>query len=122
WMGVLMKRVLMIFFILFSAGNLVVGCSKIDGKVHANFKPQLDYLGSSLRNSGPVPADGSSELTLTIELKNSNGSAIEGVIPTFAISPSLGISARECTETDPAGQSTCLVRSITVGSMQVNLT
>ncbi len=69
-----------------------------------------DPANSTISGTGPVVADGVATSTIAITLKDSSGTAVDGVTPTFSGTGSYN-SYGPCSATDLSGVSTCTLAS-----------
>lgn len=67
---------------------------------------------SSISGTSPVAADGSTDSTITITLKDSNNNAVSGIVPDFdATDTGAGNTYDVCSMSDAGGVSTCYMQS-----------
>ncbi|MCE3009486.1 MAG: Ig-like domain-containing protein [Proteobacteria bacterium] len=71
---------------------------------------KVDGSRSAVTASGPVAADGTTALSVSVELKDSAGLAVAGVVPKISVSGSNN-TIGTCTVSDASGLSTCSVTS-----------
>ncbi len=104
----------------------LTGCGKISGGVTNASGPTLtsvlDFKNTEIIANGPIAADGSSELSVIIHLKNSDNSSVPGYRPTYQVTSSVGVSAGECTQSDNNGISVCILKSTQAGAKVMRLT
>ncbi len=91
---------------------ILMGCRLDDNRLRGHIKiPPNDFLRTEILTSGPVPADGSSELVLVIHLKNSNHRPVVGYRPSYEVVSGIGVVESECSESDANGASICVLKS-----------
>lgn len=78
-------------------------------------------LYSIVATGGPFTADGADPATITITLKDSNGTALPGETPTFEATGSNN-SYGVCSVTDALGVSTCSMTSTTAETKRLSIT
>lgn len=97
-----------------------VGCS---GQVElTNSSSDNDFALSHIVVNGTAVANGSSELLVVIQLKNSNGRPIKQFRPTYSIVSGAGVTGSQCTPSDTNGISTCLLKSTHSGTKRFAVT
>lgn len=98
---------------------LLVGC---DGQVHLEGGKTTDFASSQVTANGPAPADGASQVILSIHLRNSDGTPVVGFKPIYEIVSGSGVQGGDCAVSDSAGLSTCALKATTSGVKRVSIT
>ena len=106
---------------LFTLVGLISGCGKISIEVN-KFKKPFDFLKTEIISSGPVPADGTSEMLLAVHLKNSDNSSVPEYRPEYEIVTGSGVSQSNCTTSDQNGISACILKANVPGPKILRLT
>lgn len=111
-----MRKILKLSISVLSAVYLV-GCS-VDSKVTDSRAP--DFLSSKVVTSTRAYADGQSDLTVTLQLMNSDGSPVVDYQITSDLSLSgNGVFAIGCTKSNDQGFVTCVYRAVEWGNKKV---
>jgi|GEM_PF-3475688 len=98
--------------LLFSACTLEIEVKDISSQ-------PADFLLSSIVSTTRGVSDGITELLMTIELKNSDGSFVEGFTPEISIISGIPATFVGCSPSNAAGISVCSFRSSTPGLVTV---
>ena len=119
--GSLVTRSLVLYVIL---ALIFSGCGRISGGIRraGSSSSVVDFLKTEILANGPVAADGSSQLLVVIQLKNSDNTSVPNYRPTYGVTSSLGVPQSQCTTSDSNGVSTCVLKSIIPGQKTFTLT
>ena len=102
-----------------TTAGLTTACSSTSIDIQSG--PPVDF-NSSISGSSPVTANGTSDSTITIYLRDADGFGVPGIIPTFgATNTASGNAYGPCTTTDVTGLSTCQLRSTVAESKTLDL-
>lgn len=119
------KSRLLIFVYLLA--STISGCGKKESKVtFVDPTPVIesgtDYLNTAITVSGTAIADGVSSIAVSIQIRNLDNSVVQGIIPTYSITPSAAVTASTCSVSNSLGISICLVKSNGSGVKTFTLT
>ncbi|MFN7453528.1 MAG: LamG-like jellyroll fold domain-containing protein [Pseudobdellovibrionaceae bacterium] len=110
------KVIYLIIFIAFLSG---CGARKEKPEV-SGIDAKVDAATSLVSATGPVAADGSAALSVSIELKDAAGVAVAGVVPRISVTGSNN-SIGTCTASDVSGLSNCSVTSTTAQTKSISM-
>jgi hypothetical protein len=79
-----------------------------------------DFLNSTATVSAPAPADGTSLVTGTVHLQDSDGSNVQGYTPTYTVTSGMGVITANCTMSSIAGISFCQIRATQKGTKTIS--
>lgn len=86
------------------------------GGVATSASPSVeDFANTTITSDAVTSADGSSVMTVTVQLINSDGSFVSNFKPAYSVTPQAGIIASPCTLSNSLGVSTCLFKSTVPG-------
>ena len=100
------------------------GCSDGGGGggVATSAAPSVqDFANTTITSDTVVAADGSSVMTVVVQLINSDGTFVSNFKPAYSVTPQTGVVASPCTLSNSLGVSTCLFKSTVPGAKTFQL-
>jgi hypothetical protein len=81
-----------------------------------------DFAKTEIITNGPAIADGLSELTVAVQLKNSDNSPVADYRPEYEVVSGSGVIKNDCTKSLNNGLSYCLLKATIGGLKRIRLT
>jgi hypothetical protein len=99
------------------------GCGVVSSFIKSGLsKSSIDFEKTEIISSGKAISDGISQLTIAVQLKNSDNSTVPNFKPSYEVVSGSEVVTNQCTTSLDNGMSYCLIQSSKPGYKRIRLT